>query len=188
MFQKIINWISSLFKKKTPVNPLPFVAQPPHPVPSSPIQPAPVNPPDPTPVHSNTVHIQRTYQTRETIGILTAKRIDGQIFACKTLELPWLNNQHMISCIPAGTHVATMQPFHASHDYQLMNVPNRTGIFIHAGNYADGVEVDTEGCILLGEMFEDINGDGQLDITNTLQTVINFKAFFNGEDFTITIT
>ena len=31
-----------------------------------------------------------------------------------------------------------------------MNVPNRTSILIHMGNFATGKKIDTEGCILVG--------------------------------------
>ena len=61
------------------------------------------------------------------------------------LELPYKSNACNISCIPAGIY-----PFEKRNDYRLgktiriLNVPNRTGILVHVGNYLK----DTEGCIL----------------------------------------
>ena len=76
-----------------------------------------------------------------------------------TLELPWLNNQHDVSCIPAGTYTCeyTNHPKHG-WVYQVMAVPGRDAILLHVGNYP----TDTEGCILLGQTRElDAIGDSK---------------------------
>lgn len=67
-----------------------------------------------------------------------------------TLERPWLNNKHNISCIPAGTYVFQRinSPKHGNC-FQAVNVEDRDNIQIHKGN----IEDDTEGCILIGESF-----------------------------------
>lgn len=100
--------------------------------------------------------------TKQTIGELRTG--DGQ-FGCNTLELPDLGNQHNISCIPKGTYHcvwAYMNDLKEWH-YQLQNVPNRSGIFIHEGNYFS----NTNGCILLGGLLADINHDGEIDVGNS---------------------
>ena len=70
-------------------------------------------------------------------------------FFCNTLELPWLNNQEDISCIPTGTYVVKMLPsLKHGHDLpQIMGVANRTVIEMHNGSFPS----DTKGCVLLGK-------------------------------------
>jgi hypothetical protein len=65
-----------------------------------------------------------------------------------TLELPWKDNEHNVSRIPAGTYVAKrFQSPHLGYElFQLQDVPERSGVDIHKGNTVK----DTNGCILLG--------------------------------------
>lgn len=73
--------------------------------------------------------------------------IDGETI-CHTLERPWLGNKRGVSCIPTGCYIGAIQPsprFRANLP-ELLDVPGRSEILIHAGNTAD----DTEGCILVG--------------------------------------
>lgn len=72
---------------------------------------------------------------------------DGARLICYTLEPPWMNNEQFVSCIPPGVYRAVWQksPGHG-WCYGLLNVPGRTEILFHAGNYLR----DTEGCILPG--------------------------------------
>jgi hypothetical protein len=66
---------------------------------------------------------------------------------CYTLELPWKDNQPNISCIPAGEYLVTRHESpHFGDVFKVHDVPDRTDILIHIGNYLD----DTEGCILVG--------------------------------------
>lgn len=110
-------------------------------------------------------------------------------FTCDTLELPWKDNQHNISCIPAGTYVCSVSHMGTMNidAYLLAGVPNRGGIFIHPGNYAFGKQVDTEGCILIGNAFEDRNGDGTDDVVNSRATFAQFMSYFANEPFELTI-
>lgn len=65
----------------------------------------------------------------------------------KTLELEWKDNQQKISCIPTGTYeCALTQSPKFGQVYTVKNVPNRSHILIHAGNWIS----DIQGCILLG--------------------------------------
>lgn len=77
-------------------------------------------------------------------------------FACHSLELPWRNNQRNISCIPPGeylTEIRLSQKF--GKVYHLKDVPDRTYILIHSGNWAGdiskGFNTHVNGCILLGQ-------------------------------------
>lgn len=134
------------------------------------------------------VTITRTYTDKETFGDLTATLRDAT-FTCKTLELPNLGNQHNISCIPEGTYTARMS-FWAKKlksTYLLDNVPNRNGIRIHVGNFAGGVKKDSEGCILLGKTFVDLNGDNILDIASSTVTLKAFEQFLDKKPFQLVI-
>lgn len=66
---------------------------------------------------------------------------------CYTLELPWKDNSNNISCIPVGSYTGILR-YDKTDGWriQLENVPNRTGVQIHMGNYTTQIE----GCILVG--------------------------------------
>lgn len=120
----------------------------------------------------------------ETLGELVAYK-DGKEFRCKTIELAWKENKNSISCIPKGTYEVAMSLWSKKNKnyYLLKDVPSRSGIFIHEGNY----HYNYEGCIGLGKDFADINKDGQTDITSTVATLKAFEKFMNKEPFTLTI-
>ena len=108
-------------------------------------------------------------QTIETKGDLT---LDSDPFTCPTLELKWANNQQGESCIPTGVYTwSKVPPSHIPYQHiALSGVPGRAGICIHYGNFATGANVSTEGCILIGSGYFDINGDGIDDIINSKTT------------------
>jgi len=75
-------------------------------------------------------------------------------FSCKTLELPWRNNENQISCIPPGTYnVEIRRSNKFGKTYWVKEVPNRSYILIHSGNYAGdktkGFKTHVQGCIYL---------------------------------------
>ena len=78
---------------------------------------------------------------------------DGDQVICKTLELPWRQNEKNVSCIPCGVY--TVRP-HFSKRYQHCyafddeETAPRTKIRIHGGNWAS----DTRGCVLPGRGYE----------------------------------
>jgi len=83
----------------------------------------------------------------------------------KMLELPDKDNQKNISCIPEGLYHAKkrISPGKGYEVIEYIDVPNRTYIQIHAGNYTRQIL----GCQLAGDDFIDLDGDGIPDITNT---------------------
>ena len=95
----------------------------------------------------NKIKIKRIEETDEaTIGKLYLN--DKEIGY--TLEPPWKDNKQRESCIPAGEYDAFIRTDSNRWDYdviQLRNVPNRTAIQIHIGNFPK----DTVGCILPGK-------------------------------------
>lgn len=84
--------------------------------------------------------------------IMDPRGVQGDLrcgeFSCFTLERPWLNNQRRVSCIPPGTYKGRLLPSpRFKMDLpELIGVPGRDQILIHAGNSVE----DTEGCILIG--------------------------------------
>jgi len=81
------------------------------------------------------------------------------------LELPWRDALADISCIPEGVYPMrwTHSPRFGIKTWELMDVPGRTAIRIHTGNYA-GVQVsDSNGCLLPCMRWGDINKDGVID-------------------------
>jgi hypothetical protein len=115
------------------------------------------------------MQIVRTYQENETLG--NAEIYDDNeniIFNFHTIELPNKNNQQKISCIPERAYEVNkiISPT-KGHCFLLKDVPGRSAVEIHIGNYAAGKKVDTEGCILPGMGFEDLNNDGNLDVVHS---------------------
>ena len=85
--------------------------------------------------------LTRTYFPDGTNGIL---QCEGKII-CKTIELPWKNNERGVSCIPEGKYFirkrySTKYKWHL----ELVDVPNRTYILIHPANNA---QKELRGCI-----------------------------------------
>ena len=83
----------------------------------------------------------RTYLLEGTNGKLM---VDGKKL-CSTIELPWKENQRMISCIPEGRYEIRRR-YTPRFGYHIMicNVPGRSNILIHAFNDA---LAESKGCI-----------------------------------------
>lgn len=131
------------------------------------------------------VQITRFKDTgKETLGNLIAHK-NEDTFKCVTIELSWKDNKKMISCIPKGIYQVkkVFWPRKLKSYYQVQNVPGRSGIFIHEGNFF----FNYEGCIGCGTGFAHVNNDGEIDITNTRNTIKNFETFMKNEPFTLTI-
>ena len=145
---------------------------------------------------ANAATITRNPNAYETPGTLSAIRSDGQTYSCDTLELIWNNNQHNISCVPTGTYLCkyNSNPALGMLAYELQSVPNRSAVFMHSGNWAVShiqnailKGADILGCILLGHGYADLDNNGKREIINSRQAKGELEAFFNHEDFTLTI-
>lgn len=121
---------------------------------------------------------------KETLGEMICTN-GSNTLTVKTLELPWLNNQKNISCIPTGVYKCswTYSLKFPTGTYQVLNVSGRSGIRLHIANYYKQVE----GCIALGTELKDINKDGITDTANSTIAFNSLKAFFGKEDFTLII-
>ena len=111
----------------------------------------------------------------------------GEVFVngkhlCWSMELPWRDNQHDISCIPPGTyalsqHFRTIGGLATLH---LEHVPARAGILIHVANWPHEIN----GCIAVGVQRNIIGDKYQLirsaqamrELLQTKPTSITIKA------------
>ena len=95
----------------------------------------------------NLLIIREEFTEESTIGNLY---LDGE-WLCDTLELPYIDNQKSISCIPAGQYKVRLRLARESATRNYLHllvedVKDRTYILFHRGNAAK----DTRGCILVG--------------------------------------
>lgn len=121
--------------------------------------------------------------------------IDATPHSFDSLELQDLDNAPDISCIPDGVYTCSIRnsphlsPMFGYDPYEVLNVPGRSSIFIHPGNWAGsvaaGMKCSFEGCIGLGTVAEDV--EGQDGIGNSKYAVAQFMSLLGNEDFTLTI-
>lgn len=105
---------------------------------------------------------------RQTLGALRIYRGTDEVFSCKTLELPWRQNRPFISRIPNGEYTVQRRSSKTyGEHWELLDVPDRTLILIHHGNFYR----DTEGCICVGRDYYDIDRDGHRDVTSSRNTM-----------------
>ena len=107
-----------------------------------------------------TLNLQRFHQTdKVTIGrLMLPNELDG-VELMYTLERPWKDNKKNFSCIPAGEYICKKSMYYGGDGlggkkadypaYEILDVPNRTHIKIHKGNYVR----DVSGCIILGTTY-----------------------------------
>ena len=91
----------------------------------------------------------------------------------KALELPDRNNKKAISRINAGKYTCKLR-FSTKYKWHFIveNVEGRSFILIHFGNYYRS----TKGCILVGNAFTDLDGDGYRDVTSSKKTLKRILA------------
>jgi len=83
------------------------------------------------------------------------------MFVCRMMELPWRDNAPDISCIPEGEYdVRYLERSASGHFrdcYHIMDVPDRSGVLIHKGNWAGATDhdyrTDSHGCALTATRF-----------------------------------
>ena len=96
----------------------------------------------------NLLLIRDDFSDKSTLGKMF---LNGEMF-CQTLELPYLDNQRSISCIPEGEYKVRLRTAKesATRDYLhllVQDVKGRSYILVHIGNFPK----DTKGCILVGQ-------------------------------------
>ena len=116
---------------------------------------------------------------RVTLGMLTVRGVEHDpIF---TLENP-LRETDKDSRIPPGNYLCV--PYDgAIHKkvYLLKNVPGRSAILLHTGNF----ESETEGCILLGDEIGMFSGEPA--IMDSKKAFERFRKLIGEEKFSLTI-
>ena len=106
---------------------------------------------------ANLLLIRDTFTDKSVIGKLYC----NSEFIAHTLELAWRDNEKRVSCIPDGEYKCRVRLAResGSRDYVhllVQDVPDRSYILFHRGNYANsnwkdnGERSDTRGCILTG--------------------------------------
>jgi hypothetical protein len=104
----------------------------------------------------------------------------GEERLCETLELPWRDNYRGISCIPEGAYECRIghSPFRGYPVYWLQDVPGRSDVQIHIGNFPK----DIRGCILVG------TERGTDMVVHSKIAFNKFMERMGGKDFTLEIT
>lgn len=103
--------------------------------------------------------------------------LEGAIPFAATLEPPWRDNKVNVSCIPVGLYrCERMQSHKFGMTFKVVGVKGRSDILFHKGNF----EKDTQGCVLIGEEFDTI--DGKAVITRSGKGYSEFMQRLDGED------
>lgn len=91
-----------------------------------------------------------------------------------TLELPNRHNKINISSIPTDNYKGEVitRP-NGKKAILIKNVPNRTAILIHTGNF----NTDVKGCILVGSNFKDLNSDQLADVYQSTITMNQLLSY-----------
>lgn len=108
---------------------------------------------------------RKEYTDKQVTGFLFVYDNNGELLLkLDTLELAWRDNQRRISCIPEGEYevIEHVSP-KFGNCFWIQDVPNRSEILIHRGNY----HTDILGCVLVGLDSRDINGDGYKDVVSS---------------------
>ena len=118
-------------------------------------------------------------------GIQTLGELEVKGLTFKTLERPWKGNAKSISCIPKGLYDVkwSFSPKFLRFTYEVLKVPNRTGVRIHKGNYF----FDIEGCILLGTGYGNLNKDKEVDLINSTIAIKKFEDLMERKPFQLLI-
>jgi hypothetical protein len=98
-------------------------------------------------------------------------------FKVQTIELPWVDNEKRISCIPAGLYLCQLGMYNKGGypAYEIMNVPDRSEIKIHIANYLK----DILGCIGLG-----LTRDATVPaVWNSKKAFNQFMDYLDGDPF-----
>jgi len=128
------------------------------------------------------LQLLRSYYPEGTNGELWC----GQRIICHTIELPWLENQRQISCIPEGRYKLRKR-FAEQFQWHLWleNVPNRQWILVHPANNA---QKELRGCIAPVFKLEGIGiGSQSKGAVKKLNSLV-FPALDKNEDVYLTIS
>lgn len=118
------------------------------------------------------------FYPNQTLGTLYH---DGKLLAY-TLERPWKDNKRSESCIPIGLYHCVWQLSPKfGWTYQVLDVPDRSRILIHAGN----IVRNTYGCILVGKRIGRMHGEPAVLLSRP--TLTNLHSYLAQEPFDLHI-
>ena len=124
------------------------------------------------------IHRQK-HLDKQTLGYLyIVDENDEILFSCDTLELPWKENKKNISCVPLGNYKCVLE-YSARFKkdlWELKKVPNRSECKFHSANYF----YQLNGCIALGNGYDDIDNDNWTDVLNSKDTMKEFHELLIG--------
>jgi hypothetical protein len=120
--------------------------------------------------------------SKETLGHLFLFDDAEMIYHCVTLEPPWRDNRKKVSCIPEGDYKLTPRapadsPKFKYPHFIVGNTGERSCILMHRGNFS----TQTQGCILVGWGFKDIDGDGEPDVVDSTATLTELVRLIDSE-------
>ena len=135
----------------------------------------------------------RTYFPNGTNGVLRSfdsaqdrqAQDDKMVIICNTIELPWINNEHQVSCIPEGRYeLKKRYTAERGEHLILVNVPDRQLILIHAANDA---KKELKGCIAPVSILTDAGKGTQSKIALAKVNAIVFPVLDQMKEFFMTI-
>jgi len=114
-----------------------------------------------------------------TFGIL---KINKKLF-CMTLEPRDILNKQNVSSIPGPQqYLCKKRMSRFGETFEIMDVPDRTGILFHAGNFLGA----TAGCVLLGQYVAKLRGErGVFNSGNTMKAFMEIMKDI--DEFLLTI-
>jgi len=119
----------------------------------------------------------RKYGAKETQSVFLVMEGIDKYLEIVAIELPrvvvpYRPNAHNVDCIPEGIYQTKkiVSPTKGKC-FLLEDVPDRSAVEIHIGNFVSGKQVDSQGCILPGMSFEDINEDGNIDVRDSTEAL-----------------
>ena len=120
----------------------------------------------------------RKYGAKETQSVFLVMEGIDKYLEIVAIELPrvvvpYRPNAHNVDCIPEGVYpVQKIVSPTKGKCFLLYDVPGRDAVEIHIGNFVSGKKKDSKGCILPGMRFEDINGDGNIDVADSTKALV----------------
>ncbi len=124
------------------------------------------------------LELVRAYDPEGTNGEL-------KLVVCNTIELPWLQNQRSVSCIPEGRYELRKRVTQKRGQHLLVvNVKGRDGILIHPANDA---KKELRGCIAPVTTLTDPGKGSQSRLANEKLKVLVLQALERNEKVFITI-
>jgi hypothetical protein len=137
--------------------------------------------------------ISRKHNYSETQGLWLVLDENKIIYQCVVLELPRIKipyqiNANSVDCIREGTYV-TERYYSPTKGlvFLLTDVPGRSEVEVHIGNFVEGIKIDSHGCILPGSHYEDRNNDGFIDVVESTKTMDELRKLMPNK-FNIYIT